>query len=105
MAKILTQGKLCILFCLIMAGCALLSFSAYLSTLKKYDILVTFLNMPKASKCLAQNFEGYEIRNSNKVVSEIFNDLNIGYKLFQNYQNKLKDSKHSDEHSVNHSPE
>lgn len=86
MARLVTQGKICILFCLIMAGCALLSFSAYLNTLKKYDILVTFLNMPRASECLAQNFEGYELRNSNKVVSEIFNDLNIGYKLFQNYQ-------------------
>lgn len=88
MARLFTQGKICILFCLIMAGCALLSFSAYLNTLKKYDILVTFLNMPRASECLAQNFEGYELRNSNKVVAEIFNDLNIGYKLFQNYQER-----------------
>lgn len=86
MARLVTQGKIYILFCLIMVGCALLSFSAYLNTLKKYDILVTFLNEPRASECLAQNFEGYKLRNSNKVVAEIFNDLNIGYKLFQNYQ-------------------
>lgn len=101
MAKLITQSRLCILFCLVMAGCTLLNFSGYLNTLKKYDILVTFLNMPKASECLAQNFEGYELRNSNKIVAEIFNDLNIGYKLFQNYQDKLKDSEHSDESQSN----
>lgn len=101
MAKLFTQEKICVFVCLIMAGCALLSFSAYLNTLKKYDILVTFLNMPMASKCLAANFEGYELRNSNKVVAEIFDDLNIGYKLFQNYQNKLKASEHLDESQPN----